>query len=294
MTTRTLTDTATITQDVATAGQLKLNVPASVTLTTPNIGVATATSVNKVAITAPATSATLTVANGKTFTASNSVTISGSDGSSLNVGYNSDATLATTLGNASASGAYSIVIGNNAQSSVDGQMGLAIGRDTSITKYYSIALGYKAKDNSAQRIVFAQGDVKVQRYTSILSKQTSDATPAILSVGGSTPSASNQVLIGDNSCQSFRGRVIGFTSDSTAACGFEFSGLIRRTANAASTALVSAVTPVAIGTPDAALSTASVAVTADTPNGALAFTVTGVAATTINWTCVVDSELRAT
>ena len=55
-------------------------------LTTPTIGVATATSVNKVAITAPATSATLTIANGKTLTASNSLTFTGTDGSTLNVG----------------------------------------------------------------------------------------------------------------------------------------------------------------------------------------------------------------
>jgi hypothetical protein len=51
----------------------------SPTLTTPNIGVATATSVNKVAITAPATSATLTIANGKTLTVNNTVTLAGTD-----------------------------------------------------------------------------------------------------------------------------------------------------------------------------------------------------------------------
>lgn len=49
------------------------------TLTTPNIGVATATSVNKVAITAPATSATLTIANLKTATFNNSITFTGTD-----------------------------------------------------------------------------------------------------------------------------------------------------------------------------------------------------------------------
>lgn len=51
----------------------------SPTLTTPILGVATATSVNKVAITAPATSATLTIADGKTLTASNSLTLAGTD-----------------------------------------------------------------------------------------------------------------------------------------------------------------------------------------------------------------------
>lgn len=55
----------------------------SPTLTTPTIGVATATSVNKVAITAPATSATLTIADGKTLTASNSITLAGTDSTTM-------------------------------------------------------------------------------------------------------------------------------------------------------------------------------------------------------------------
>lgn len=55
----------------------------SPTLVTPVLGVATATSVNKVAITAPATSATLTIANGKTLTANSSTTLAGVDGKTL-------------------------------------------------------------------------------------------------------------------------------------------------------------------------------------------------------------------
>jgi hypothetical protein len=58
----------------------------SPTLTTPTLGVASATSVNKVAITAPATSATLTIANGKTLTASNTLTFTGTDASSVAFG----------------------------------------------------------------------------------------------------------------------------------------------------------------------------------------------------------------
>lgn len=49
------------------------------TLVTPILGVATATSVNKVAITAPATSATLTIADGATLTASATATVSGTN-----------------------------------------------------------------------------------------------------------------------------------------------------------------------------------------------------------------------
>ena len=63
----------------------KFVVDTSPTLVTPVLGVATATSINKVAVTAPATSATLTVADGKTLTASNTVTLVGTDGVSINL-----------------------------------------------------------------------------------------------------------------------------------------------------------------------------------------------------------------
>ena len=53
------------------------------TLTTPTLGVATVTSVNKVAITAPATSATLTIADGKTLTVSHSLTLAGTDSTTM-------------------------------------------------------------------------------------------------------------------------------------------------------------------------------------------------------------------
>lgn len=56
------------------------------TFVAPVLGAATATSINKVAITAPATSAILTIADGKTLTASNTLTFTGTDGSSLNIG----------------------------------------------------------------------------------------------------------------------------------------------------------------------------------------------------------------
>jgi hypothetical protein len=51
----------------------------SPTLVTPTLGIATATSVNKVAITTPATGATLTIADGATLTASASASVSGTN-----------------------------------------------------------------------------------------------------------------------------------------------------------------------------------------------------------------------
>lgn len=55
----------------------------SPTLTTPVLGVASATSINKVAFTAPATGSTLTIADGKTLTASNSLTLAGTDSTTM-------------------------------------------------------------------------------------------------------------------------------------------------------------------------------------------------------------------
>jgi hypothetical protein len=54
--------------------------------TTPSLGVATATTINKMAITAPATGSTLAVADGKTLTVSNTLTLTGTDSSSVAFG----------------------------------------------------------------------------------------------------------------------------------------------------------------------------------------------------------------
>jgi hypothetical protein len=91
--TETLTNkTVSLTSNTLTATSLQLKTAVSdetgsgvlvfatsPTLTTPTIGVATATSVNKVAITAPATSATLTISDGKTLAATESITLTGTD-----------------------------------------------------------------------------------------------------------------------------------------------------------------------------------------------------------------------
>lgn len=56
------------------------------TLVTPVLGVATATTINKVTVTTPATGSTLTIADGKTLTASNTLTFTGTDTSSVAFG----------------------------------------------------------------------------------------------------------------------------------------------------------------------------------------------------------------
>lgn len=80
-----------VTDETGSGALVFANTP---TLVTPTIGVATATSVNKVAITAPATSATLTIADGKTLTANSSLTLAGVDSKTLTV--NNTMTLTAT------------------------------------------------------------------------------------------------------------------------------------------------------------------------------------------------------
>ena len=58
----------------------------SPSFTTPTLGVASATTINKVTITAPATGSTLTIADGKVLTVSNTLTFTGTDSSSVNFG----------------------------------------------------------------------------------------------------------------------------------------------------------------------------------------------------------------
>lgn len=67
----------------SSTGTVAVVLSTSPTLVTPILGVATATSINKVAITAPASSATLTIANGKTLTASNTLTLAGTDSTTI-------------------------------------------------------------------------------------------------------------------------------------------------------------------------------------------------------------------
>jgi hypothetical protein len=85
---------AAVTDETGTGALVFANTP---TLVTPVLGVATATSINKVAITAPATSSTLTVADGKTLTASVTMTLQGGDASVLSIAASKTATISNTL-----------------------------------------------------------------------------------------------------------------------------------------------------------------------------------------------------
>lgn len=96
-----LTTTATklnlLTNASGTTGTDTTNIvfSTSPSLTTPTLGVASATSINKVALTAPASGSTLTILDGKTLTVNKSITLEGTDSTTMTFPTTS-ATLART------------------------------------------------------------------------------------------------------------------------------------------------------------------------------------------------------
>jgi hypothetical protein len=84
------------------------------TLTTPVLGVATATSINKVTLTAPASGSTLTIADGKTLTASNTLTLAGTDGTTMTFPSASGTVITSSLSTNAVSAANAIWGASNA------------------------------------------------------------------------------------------------------------------------------------------------------------------------------------
>jgi len=114
----------------------------------------------------------------------------------------------------------------------------------------------------------------------ILAKQTTDATATVLVSDNTAASTINQVILPNNSAYYFRGEVVSGVTGGGNTKGWTIEGVIKRGANAASTALVGTPT-VTSSYADAGASTWTIAVTADTTNGGLAVTFTGQASTTI-------------
>lgn len=98
---------AAVTDETGSGGLVFATSP---TLVTPTLGVASATSINKMAITAPASGSTLTIADGKTLTASNSLTLAGTDSTTMTFPPASASIGYINLPQNSQSGAYTTVL----------------------------------------------------------------------------------------------------------------------------------------------------------------------------------------
>jgi len=127
----------------------------------------------------------------------------------------------------------------------------------------------------------------VQAALLVIAKQTTDATPIVLTSDGGSGVSSNQVYLQSNSAYYFAGSVIAGVTGGGNTKAWTFEGAIKKGA-ANSIALVGTPT-VTSSFADAGASTWSIALTANTTTDTLTVTVTGQAATTIRWVCKIET-----
>lgn len=132
-----------------------------------------------------------------------------------------------------------------------------------------------------------QGDAQRGQY--ILRALTTDGTATTLTTNQGAAGTTNQVVLPNNSGYTFRGIVHCHRTDVIGtSASYSFVGAIRRGADAASTALLGAVTPTNIAV-DGGAATWSLAITADTTNGCLKIAITCEAAKTIRTVCLLET-----
>jgi hypothetical protein len=214
--------------------------------------------------------------------------------------------------NNSVNSAYSVVLGGQSNTANNSTSGVFAGQLNTASGGSSVVVGgtsHNASSTSSAVIGGSQGTTRsiignfvtpassipissasgVQQLgTLLLGRQTTDATPTVLRSNTTAASTTNQVILANNSAYAFQGTCIANVTGGGTTSGWKFEGVIKRGANAASTALVAAVTPMVIAQ-DAGAVTWVLAVTADTTNGGIAVTVTGAAATTIRWVAKIET-----
>jgi hypothetical protein len=216
-------------------------------------------------------------------------------GQSNTAGGTSSTVVGGSVNTASATG--SSVIGgqnNSASSSYSASVGGTA--NTANASYSLIAGGANATARSitgnfvtpASDSPITPSGGRTQLATLLLGRQTTDETATRLTSSTSAAGTTNQVILPNNSAYTFQGTCIANVTGGGTTSGWKFEGVIKRGANAASTALVAAVTPLVIAQ-DAGAVTWVLAVTADTTNGGIAVTVTGAAATTIRWVVKIET-----
>jgi len=131
-----------------------------------------------------------------------------------------------------------------------------------------------------------------QTHILMVAGTTTDATPKILTSDAGAVSATNQMLLPNNSSMFFVVDVISHDTTLKSAA-WTVTGTIRRGANAAATAIVGTNTTTAHGSDLVGAPTTAPTVTADTTNGAICITFTGIAATTIYTTAHIRTLIAA-
>jgi len=195
--------------------------------------------------------------------------------------------------NSTASGAFSVVAGGQSNISSNSLTSIGGGTNNTADAFGSTVVGglYGTTRAIVGNIVFpacnqaiASANGVNQAALLVLAVQTTDATATALRSNTSAAGTTNQVILPNNSAYFFTGEVISGVTGGGNTKGFTIEGVIKRGANAASTALVGTPT-VTSSYADAGASAWAIAVTADTTNGGLRVTFTGQAATTIRTVC---------
>lgn len=210
--------------------------------------------------------------------------------------------LASGVGSAIAAGYFNVASGTNtfaagqnntasgvAAAVMAGENSLSDGRSSVVFGTYGTARGITGNTVSTANYAPIANTLGLsQSALLVLGVQTTDATATVLKTTTSAAGTTNQIILPNNSAYVFQGTCIANITGGSTTSGWKFEGVIKRGANAASTALVAAVTPIVIAQ-DAAAATWVLAITADTTNGGIKVTVTGVAATTIRWVSRIES-----
>ena len=183
-----------------------------------------------------------------------------------------------------ASGNWSVAFG--AASSATAGAAFAAGAESSASGSQSTALGSRALARISHQVamgarIFDSG--RSQYNIFIAGATTTNATPTVLIVSQDTA----QITLQNNSALRFNILVIANVTGGGNTSGWELKGVIKRGANAASTALVGTVTTTLVGQ-DAGASGWAIAATANTSTGGLTITATGQAGTTIRWVATVE------
>jgi hypothetical protein len=221
--------------------------------------------------------ASIAMGDGNTASGTNAAVVGGNS----NTASSTNAAVVGGTTNQATNGAAAVLGGNNniANSDRSVVVGGAVGTTRSIVGNFVAPASYFP--------IAGQSGVQ-QSATLILGRQTTDATATRLASDQFTAGTTNQVILPNNSAYTFQGTCIAARTAAGDTSSWKFEGVIKRGANAASTALVAAVTPTVIAQ-DAGASTWVLAITADTTNGGIAVTVTGAAATTIRWVCKIET-----
>ncbi|CAB4146354.1 hypothetical protein UFOVP503_7 [uncultured Caudovirales phage] len=199
-------------------------------------------------------------------------------------GTSSSSTYSSAIGgaNATASGLYSAVYG--------GINGIANSQNSAV-----IGGGYGTARSIVGNFVIPASDAPISSTSGrqqlaflLLGVATTDATVTTLRSNSSAASTVNQLVLPNNSAYYVRGSCVANVTAGGNTKAWSFEAVIKRGANAASTALVAAVVPM-VTAADAGAAAWTIAVSADTTSGALAVAVTGAAATTIRWVCKLES-----